>query len=83
MEEFSELEHTIESRLLVGLTGTVFKILRISGSQKFSMTAHENVHWDLQSIAVKKIKVLCTLKTVPVNRARQFLPGALQYVNNV
>ena len=37
VEELSELERALESRLLVVLTGTVFKIVKIlPGSQKFS-----------------------------------------------
>ena len=33
MEEFSELEHTIESPLSVGLTGTAFEILNTQQSE--------------------------------------------------
>ena len=57
VEEFSELEHSIECSPLVGLTGTVFKIPHTQQSEIVSFRSTKNLHWDLQSIFVKKLRV--------------------------
>ena len=57
VEAFSELEHTTESRLLVGTYGHGFKNTTYPAVRNSQRPFHGNLHWDLQSISVKKLGV--------------------------